>query len=120
MQPEKTTDTRARNQRRVLLISDDPPAYFHAALEAAKLEIVEVSAAIAASISLRRSRPQVVIAHLPIKGMSARELAQMLSQSPDGVPLILIGEEAATAARRQEAMAAGASDYFKFLLRLNY
>ena len=37
----------------------------------------------------------------------------MLSQSQDGVPLILMGAEAATMKRRQDAMLAGASDYFQ-------
>jgi diguanylate cyclase (GGDEF)-like protein len=44
--------------------------------------------------------------------MSTAELARVLSQSPEAVPLILVGEEAATSARRQEAMSAGAFDYF--------
>ncbi len=113
LQRDKLTDTRSRNQRRVLLISDEPSVPFYAALEAAELEIVEVSAAIAAPIALRRSRPQIVIANLPIKGMSPQELARMLSQSPDSVPLILVGEEVATPARRQEAMSTGAFDYFQ-------
>lgn len=82
-------------------------------LEAAKLEVVEVTAAIAAPISLRRSRPQVVIANLPISGLSIQELARILRTSHDGVPLILVGDEAATLQRRQEAMAAGAFDYFQ-------
>jgi diguanylate cyclase (GGDEF)-like protein len=37
----------------------------------------------------------------------------MLNQSQDGVPLILMGAEAATFGRRQEAMLAGAFDYFQ-------
>ncbi|HEY0365809.1 MAG TPA: diguanylate cyclase [Pyrinomonadaceae bacterium] len=102
-----------RTQRRVLLISDEPSVSFHAALESAKLEIVDVFAAIAAPIALRRSRPQIVIANVPTKGMSTHELALMLSQSPDSVPLILVGEAAATLTQRQEAMSAGAFDYFQ-------
>jgi diguanylate cyclase (GGDEF)-like protein len=112
-QLDKSTDTRSRNQRRVLLISDEPQLTFQAALETAKLEVVEVSAAIAAPISLRRSRPQVVIANIPIKGMSTLELARMLSHSPDGVPLMLVGDEPATLERRLEAMSTGAFDYFQ-------
>ena len=113
LQRNKSSDKPSRNQRRVLLISDEPSIAFRAALEAAKLEVVGVSAAIAAPISLRRSRPQVVIANIPIKGMSTQELARMLGQSHDGMPLILIGAEAATLERRQEAMSAGAFDYFQ-------
>jgi diguanylate cyclase (GGDEF)-like protein len=97
----------------VLLISDAPSISFRAMLEAAQLEVVEVTAAIAAPISLRRSRPQVVIANLPISDLSIEELARMLCNSHDGVPLILVGVEAATLQRRQASMAAGAFDYFQ-------
>jgi diguanylate cyclase (GGDEF)-like protein len=112
-QREKSRDRPSRDQRRVLLITDEPLVPFQAALEAAELHVVGACAAIAAPISLRRSRPQVVIAKLPIKGMSTQELARMLGQSQDGVPLILVGDEASTLERRQEAMSAGASDYFQ-------
>ena len=37
----------------------------------------------------------------------------MFGQSPDGVPLLLVGDEAATAKQRQAAMSAGAFDYFQ-------
>lgn len=97
----------------MLLIVDEPSLPFRVALEAAGLEIVEVSAALAVPISLRRSRPQVVIASTPISGMSAPELARLLSQSHEALPLILIGDEPATAPRRQHAMSAGAFDYFQ-------
>ena len=97
----------------MLLISDDPLVSFQAALETAQLEIVEISAAIAAPIALRRSRPQIVIANTQIKGISIQELARMFGQSPDGVPLLLVGDEAATAKQRQAAMSAGAFDYFQ-------
>jgi diguanylate cyclase (GGDEF)-like protein len=45
--------------------------------------------------------------------MSTQELARMLGQSQDGVPLILVGDEASTLELRQEAMSAGAFDYFQ-------
>ena len=112
-QRDKSSERPSRDQRRVLLITDEPLVPFQAALEAAGLEVVGVSAAIAAPISLRRSRPQVVIANIPIRGMSTQELARMLGQGQDGVPLILIGDEAATLERRQRSMSAGAFDYFQ-------
>jgi len=112
-QREKLRNRPARDQRRVLLITDEPLVLFQAELEAAELQVVGVSAAIAAPISLRRSRPQIVIASTPIKGMSTRELARMLGQPPDSVPLILIGDQPSTLERRQEAMSTGAFDYFQ-------
>jgi diguanylate cyclase (GGDEF)-like protein len=112
-QRDKSSDRPSRNQRRVLLITDEPLVPFQAALEAAGLQVVGVSTAIAAPISLRRSRPQVVIANIRIKGMSTQELARILDQSQDGVPLILAGDEESTLERRQEAMSTGAFDYFQ-------
>jgi diguanylate cyclase (GGDEF)-like protein len=112
-QREKSRTRPARDQRRVLLITDEPLVPFQAELEAAELQVVGVSAAIAAPISLRRSRPQIVIANTPIKGMSIQELARMLGQTPDSVPLIVIGDQPSTLERRQEAMSTGAFDYFQ-------
>ncbi len=112
-QREKLRNRPARDQRRVLLITDEPLVPFQAELEAAELQVVGVSAAIAAPISLRRSRPQIVIASTPIKGMSTQELARMIGQTPDSVPLILIGDQPSTLERRQEAMSTGAFDYFQ-------
>jgi PleD family two-component response regulator len=45
--------------------------------------------------------------------MSIQELARMLAQSQDFIPLILAGEEAATLELRRAAMSAGAFDYFR-------
>lgn len=112
-QREKSRNRPARDQKRVLLITDEPLVPFQAELEAAELQVVGVSAAIAALISLRRSRPQIVIANTPIKGMATQELARMLGQTPDRVPLILIGDQPSTLERRQEAMSTGAFDYFQ-------
>lgn len=102
------------DQRRVLLITGESDVSVLSSLESAGFKIVGVcGTAAAAPISLRRSRPHLVIAGTVIKGLSTRELARMLSQSNDGVPLILIGAEAATLRRRHEAMLAGAFDYFQ-------
>jgi len=100
------------DQRRVLLIINHDVS-FVSALEAAGFKIVGVSSAAAAPISLKRARPHLVIASAGVRGLSAQELAQMLSQGNDGLPLILVGTEAASLRRRQEAMLAGASDYFQ-------
>jgi diguanylate cyclase (GGDEF)-like protein len=112
-QEKKSVEKSPREQKRVLLITDEPGVSLLSSLESAGLTVVGVSAAAAAPISLRRSRPQLVIASTSIKGFSIHELARMLSQSQHGVPLILMGAEAATLARRQEAMLAGAFDYFQ-------
>jgi diguanylate cyclase (GGDEF)-like protein len=112
-QRDKSSDRPSRDQGRVLLIAEESLVPFRAALEAAGIYVVGASTAIAAPISLRRSRPQLVIAKIPIKGMSTSELARMLGQSQDGMPLILVGYEASTLEQRQKAMSAGAFDYFQ-------
>lgn len=112
-QKKKSVESLSRQQRRVLLITDEPGVSFLSSVESAGLTVVGVCAAAAAPISLRRSRPQLVIASTAVKGLSTQELARMLSQSQDGVPLILMGAQAATLERRQEAMLAGAFDYFQ-------
>ena len=112
-QKKKSAQRFSREQGRVLLITGEPDVSFLSLLESAGLKVVAVCAAAAAAISLRRSRPQLVIASTAIEGLSTQELARMLSQSQDGVPLILMGAEAATLNRRQEAMLAGAFDYFQ-------
>jgi diguanylate cyclase (GGDEF)-like protein len=97
----------------VLLITNEPDASFLSSLESAGLNVVDVCAALAAPVSLRRSRPQLVIASNVTEGLSIHELAGMLSRTEHGVPLILMGAEDATLVRRQEAMLAGAFDYFQ-------
>jgi diguanylate cyclase (GGDEF)-like protein len=112
-QIDRSSQSRSRDQGRVLLITDKALDPFQAALEAMGTHVVGVCSAMAAPISLRRTRPQLVIAKTPIKGMSIQELARMLALSQEGVPLILVGEDAPTLERRQEAMSAGAFDYFQ-------
>lgn len=109
----KPADVGARERGRVLIITDEPGVEYRAALESAGLEIVGVTAGAAALVSLSRSRPHLVIASTDIKGLSAVELARMLSQIDDGVPLILIGREASTPQRRHHALSVGAFDYFQ-------
>jgi diguanylate cyclase (GGDEF)-like protein len=112
-QVDSSSQSSSRDQARLLLITDEPLVQFPATLEAAGIHVAGVCTAIAAPILLRRSRPQLVIANLPFKGMSIQELARMLGQNQDFIPLILAGEEASTSQLRRAAMSAGAFDYFQ-------
>ena len=102
-----------RDRGRVLIIAEESSVQYQAALEAAGLEIVGVTAGAAALVSLRRARPQLVIANVHTRGLSTNELARMLSQTDDGVPLILVGSEPSTTQRKHHALLAGAFDYFQ-------
>ncbi len=113
LRKEKSSQTGTRERGRVLLISDQPGVIYKASLEAAGLEVVGVCAGAKALVSLQRSRPHLVIAATPIIGISFRELARMLDRIQDGIPLILVGAEAATLDRRFQAISAGAVDYFQ-------
>jgi len=112
-QLDKTRQPRSREQARVLVITDESMVEFPATLEAAGINVVGVGSAIAAPILLRRVRPQLVIGNIPFKGMTARELAQMLALGQDFIPLVLAGEEKSTLELRRAAMSAGAFDYFQ-------
>jgi diguanylate cyclase (GGDEF)-like protein len=81
------------------------------ALERAGFVVVGVAGGAAALVSLQRTRPHVVVADAHLKGIKAEELARMLCQSEEGLPLILIGTDEASGARRSAALAAGAFDY---------
>jgi diguanylate cyclase (GGDEF)-like protein len=110
---EKSAAKASREHGRVLLITDELYVPYRASLESVGLEVVDVSAGVAALISLRRSRPHLVIASTGIKGLSTEDLSRMLGQTQDGLPMILVGVEASTAERRQAAIAGGAFDYFQ-------
>ncbi|MEP6743082.1 MAG: diguanylate cyclase [bacterium] len=112
-QKKKFVEKVSREHRRVLVITDEPDTPLISPLESAGFKVLDVCAAAAAPISLRRTRPQLVIASTALKGLTIQELARMLNQTQDGVPLILMGTEAATLKQRQEAMSAGAFDYFQ-------
>ena len=109
----QTASAEARERGRVLIIAEEPAVAYQEALEAAGLEIVGVTAGAAALVSLRRSRPQLVVASVHTKGLSTNELARMLNQIEEGVPLILVGPEASTTERRHYALSIGAFDYFQ-------
>jgi diguanylate cyclase (GGDEF)-like protein len=112
-QTAKSVEKPSRDQGRVLLITDESEVPYRATLESVGLNVVDVSAGVAALISLRRSRPHLVIARTGIKGLSTDDLARMLRHTQDGLPLILVGAETSTVAQRQAALLAGAFDYFQ-------
>jgi diguanylate cyclase (GGDEF)-like protein len=106
--------TGRRDQGRILLITDGPTETVYApALESAGFTVFGVAGGVAALVGLRRTRPHVVIADTNLKGLSAVELARMLTQAQDSVPLVLVGEAEATPARRSAALETGAFDYFQ-------
>ena len=103
-----------REQGRVLLVTDDwRTAKYSADLEEAGFAVVGVSGGgTAALVSLHRSRPDVVVADLSMKGMSANELARVLFQSKEQIALVFVGQADANLSLRQAAMDVGAFDYF--------
>ena len=106
--------TRARDQGRVLLVTDEPSvAAYGAALEGAGFAVVGVTGGAAALVSLRRTRPHIVIVDINLKGIGATDLVNSLACVEDGVAVLLIGGAATTTARRSEAIALGAFDYFQ-------
>jgi two-component system cell cycle response regulator len=106
--------THTRDQKRVLLVTDEPSrAVYGAALESAGFTVVGIAGGVAALISLRRTRPHLVIIDVGLKGIFAEELARSLTRTEDSVAVILMGDEAATSARRIAAIASGAFDYFQ-------
>lgn len=110
----------ARDQGRVLLVTDEPSrAVYSVELESAGLTVVGVAGGVAALVSLRRTRPHLVIIDVKLKGIRAEELARSLTQTEDGVAVVLVGDEAATCARRGAAMRVGAFDYFQMPAELS-
>lgn len=112
-QDRRSVETSTRTRGRVLLIFEERPDPLVKALEQTQLEIVAITKGTAALISLQRSRPHIVIASTSVSRISTAELARMLAQTQDGVPLILVGTEPATLERRHDALVAGAFDYFQ-------
>lgn len=112
-QKEKSAKIGSRDRGRVLIVTDEQDFLDPEPLTAAGLEIVGVCRGAAAPVSLQKFRPHVVIANAAIKGISPEELARILGQTGDGIPLVLVGDKASTLHRRQAALAAGAFDYFQ-------
>ena len=108
---EPITRPSDRSRGRVLLIADDR-AQFVETLSGRGIDVFGVSNPTAAIISLTRTRPHLVIADMAARGLRIRELAKMLAQAEDGIPLLLAGAEPSTVALRRDAMLEGAFDYF--------
>src|ERR687894_866042 len=104
----------ARDQGRVLLVTDDPRvSAYGAGLEERGFCVAGVAGPRHVPVALPPAPPHVVVADAAVRGVSATELARMLSDAQEPVPVVLAGFDPATAERRGEAMAAGASDYFQ-------
>jgi two-component system, cell cycle response regulator len=104
----------ARDQGRVLLVTEDPRVLASAAaLEAEGFFVSASEGGTRSLIVLQRARPHVVVADSRLKGVSARELVRMLVEAQESVPVVLVGDEPATLEGRASAMEAGASDYFQ-------
>lgn len=115
---EKRNTARAsdRSRGRVLLIADDDQKQFVEAITARGINVVGVANGAAAMVSLQRSRPHLVVANPLARGLRIRELAKMLAQSDDGIPLVLAGSQPATLDTRRAALLEGAFDYFELPL----
>lgn len=111
--PEKEPITRPsdRSRGRVLLIADDR-AQVVETLKERGIDVFGVSNGTAAIVSLTRTRPHLVIADETTRGVRVRELAKMLAQAEDGIPLLLTGPQPSTIPVRRAAMLEGAFDYF--------
>jgi diguanylate cyclase (GGDEF)-like protein len=103
----------SRDQGRVLLVMDAPPAHCQSVLEQAGFAVVGVAGGMGAFVRLRNTRPHVVLIDTNLTGISAAELAHLLAQTQDGLPCILVGAQEATAARREHALSIGAYDYIQ-------
>lgn len=112
--PEKEPITRPseRARGRVLMIAEGKQEDFVEAVALRGIDVFGVSKGAAAMVSLTRTRPDVVIADASTRGLRIRELAKMLAQSDDGIPLVLTGSESSTVVSRRAAMVEGAFDYF--------
>jgi diguanylate cyclase (GGDEF)-like protein len=110
---KKITDRSARSKGRVLLIADHEQATLIELLAAKGIDVVGVSTAAAAMVSLQRARPHLVVANPKATGLRVNELSKMLDQTDDGIPLILAGSMAATHEKRLQAVSSGAFDYFE-------
>lgn len=110
----KQVRAQERDRGRVLLITEEGgDAAWRALLEGAGFVVAGVAGGAAALVGLQRTRPHVVVAASRLKGISALELARTLSEAQDAVPVVLVGADPADAARRLEAVTAGAFDYFQ-------
>jgi diguanylate cyclase (GGDEF)-like protein len=100
-----------RSRGRVLVIAKDNRAQFVESFSGRGIDVFSVANGTAAVVSLTRTRPHLVIANAETPGLRIRELAKMLAQGEDGIPLLLVGTESSTVEMRLTAMAEGAFDY---------
>ncbi len=112
-QKARPTESGPRERGRVLIVADQTEKAIVESIRASGLYLVGTCAGIAAPVSLRKSRPDLVIANRAIKGISTAELARMLSQTQNGVPLILVGSAPSAFDQRRTALSEGACDYFQ-------
>jgi diguanylate cyclase (GGDEF)-like protein len=120
MRAISNSGTQARDQGRALLVTDEPSAAaYGAALEHAGFAVVVVTGGAAALISLRRTRPHIVIVDVNLRGIGAGDLVNSMTRVQDGVAVLLIGEAATTIERRNDAITLGAFDYFEMPAELS-
>jgi len=110
---KRIAERNARSRGRVLLVMDDEQADLVQTLRTKGIEVVGVSTGTGAIVSLQRTRPHIVVANPLATGLSMSELAKMLEQSDNGVPLVLAGSRPATHENRLAALSEGAFDYFE-------
>src|SRR5215216_2731586 len=101
-----------RSRGRVLLITTDNRALYVDAFTMRGIDVFSVANGTAALVSLTRTRPHLVIADASTPGLRIKELAKMLAQTEDRIPLLLVGSEPSTVETRRAAMVEGAFDYF--------
>ena len=111
-QKEPITKPSDRTRGRVLLIAKDNRSQFVDVFSARGIDVFGVSNGTAAIVSLTRTRPHLVIADASTRGLRIKELAKMLAQSEDGIPLLLAGAQPSTVELRRAVIAEGAFDYF--------
>ena len=109
---EPITRPSERARGRVLLIADNKQPQFGDALSSRGIDVFGVTNGAAAMVSLTRTRPHLVVAHASTRNLRVKELAKMLAQSDDGIPLILTGSDPSTVSLRHTAISEGAFDYF--------
>lgn len=102
-----------RSQGRVLIVSDGPlNELCTVALDRAGFAVVGVTGGAAALVSVRQTRPHLIVADTVLKGIGRDELIQALVQAKEQIPLILIGSQPADLITREHALVSGAFDYF--------
>jgi diguanylate cyclase (GGDEF)-like protein len=112
VEKEPITRPSERARGRVLFVASEKLPEFIDAVSLRGIDVFGVSNGAAAMVSMTRTRPHLVIAHVGTRGLRIKELARMLAQSEDGIPLVLTGSDPSTVGLRSGAIADGAFDYF--------